>query len=99
MTAEARSLLGHKLTQFTNVVRVQPVAPDPATWTDIVGEVVGQILLLAVYAWFVGLGTDVAHTYWPVVPVVAFWPAVALLLGLSAVGHAVRGPAWKWARR
>lgn len=97
MTAALEKALKDLTTPTT--IRVQPVAPEQEKWTDTLGDVLGQLMILALYAWFVGLGTAVAHGYWPGVPEVGYWQAVALLLGLSAVGHAVRGPAWKWARR
>lgn len=98
MTTSTTRQLTDLITQ-TGAVRIQPVPPEPHTWKEIVGEFLGQLLALALHGWFVCLATLVAHDYWPAVPPLGFWASVAILLGLSAVGHAVRGPAWKWARR
>jgi hypothetical protein len=83
----------------TTTIRVQPLAPEQGSLTGALAELIAELIVLAVYGWTITLATSAAHGYWPGIPEVGYWQALIMLVGLSGIGHAVRGPAWKWARR
>lgn len=97
MTASLERTLRDLTTSTT--LRVQPVPPEQPTLQAVFGTLVGSIGAVLLGAWFVCLGTLSAHTVWPAVPALGYWPAVGMLLALGTIGHTVRGGAWKWARR
>lgn len=80
-------------------LRVQPVAPEDEKPAVIVWRGIATIGSLFLGAWFLCLATLAAHGYWPVVPALAYWPAVGMLLGLQTLAFQVRRPAWKWHRQ